>query len=251
MGGQLRVSGAEDAVFVAEDQVPHAPVRQQPGGGPAGSADPVDDDGDVLLLLSHHLQGVGEGGGDDHGGAVLVVVEDGDVTELLQSPLHLEAPGGGDILQVDAPEALGDKVDGPDHLVHVLGVHADGEGVHPGELLEEDAFALHDGHPGLGADVPQAQDGGAVGDDRHHVLPPGQGEGLGGVLLYLQAGGRHPRRIGQGQVLPGPDGIPGDDLQLAFQFSVQFQGFRADIHVIGSFLRSFAQGGRPRRTPPG
>ena len=97
--------------------------------GTARGPDAVEDDLHVLLLLADHFQSVGQGGGDDHGGAVLVVVEDGDVTDFLQPPLHLEAPGGGDVLQVDAAEALGDEGDGLDHLVHVLGVHAQGEGV--------------------------------------------------------------------------------------------------------------------------
>ena len=65
--------------------------------------------------------------------------------------------GGGDVLQVDAAEALGDQGDGLHQLVHVLGVHTDGEGVHPAELLEEGALALHHRHTGGRADVPQAQ----------------------------------------------------------------------------------------------
>ena len=145
---------------------------------------------------------------------MLVIVEDGDVANLLQAAFHLEAPGGGDILQIDAAEALGDEGDGLHHLVHVLGVHADGEGIHPGELLEEDALALHDGHARQGTDVAQTQDGGAVGDDGHHVLAAGQGEGLGRVLLDLQAGGGHAGGVGQRQVLLGLDGAAGDHLQL-------------------------------------
>ena len=217
MGGQTGVPLAEDAVLVAEDHVGKALVQQQLGGGTARGPDAVEDDLHVLLLLADDLQGVGQGGGDDHGGAVLVVVEDGDVTDFLQPPLHLEAPGGGDVLQVDAAEALGDEGDGLDHLVHVLGVHAQGEGIDACKFLEEDALALHDGHPGHGADVAQAQHGGAVGDDGDHVLPPGELEGLGGVFLNLQAGGGHAGSVGQGEVLLGLDGVAGDDLQLALE----------------------------------
>ena len=84
---------------------------------------------------------------------MLVVVEDGYVALLLQLPLDLETPGGGDVLQIDAAEAAAHQVDGVDELIHVVGLHAQGEGVHPAEGLEQHAFALHDGHPGLRADV--------------------------------------------------------------------------------------------------
>ena len=42
--------------------------------------DEFGDDFDVLLLLAHHLQGVGQACQGNDGGAVLVIVEDGDVT---------------------------------------------------------------------------------------------------------------------------------------------------------------------------
>ena len=48
--------------------------------------------------------GVGHRRQRDDGGPMLVVVEDRDVERLLQAPLDLEAPGGGDVLEVDAAE---------------------------------------------------------------------------------------------------------------------------------------------------
>ena len=111
----------------------------------------------MVDTIAGHPHGVEQGGGHHDGGAVLVVVEHGDVAHLLQAALHLEAAGGGDVLQVDAAEALGDQGDGLHQLVHVLGVHAEGEGVHPAELLEEGALALHHRHTGGRTDVPQAR----------------------------------------------------------------------------------------------
>ena len=51
--------------------------------------------------MSMIFQNFAEG---DDGGAVLVVVEDGNVALFLQLPLDFKAAGGGDVLQVDAAE---------------------------------------------------------------------------------------------------------------------------------------------------
>lgn len=94
------------------------------GRSRAGHDDPY-----VPDVLAHHAQGVGEGGQHDDRGAVLVVVEDGDVEGLAQPGLDLEAARRGDVLQVDAREAGGDGLDDRDDLVGVLGVQADRPGV--------------------------------------------------------------------------------------------------------------------------
>ena len=191
-----------------------APGHEQLHNGDTGGARAAGDHLHVLDLLAHHLQGVGQGGQHHHGGAVLIVVEDGDVAALLQLPLDLEAPGGGDVLQVDAAEGPGQQGDGVDDLVHVLAAHAQGDGVHPAEGLEQHALALHHGHTGLGADVAQAKDGGAVSDHGHGVPPAGQLIALVDVLLDLQAGLGHAGGIGQGQGVLAIHGGPGGHLDL-------------------------------------
>ncbi len=45
----------------------------------------------------------------DDRGAVLVVVEDGDVERLLQATLDLEAARGRDVLEIDAAESGRDR----------------------------------------------------------------------------------------------------------------------------------------------
>ena len=62
-------------------------------------------------------QGVLEGGEHDHGGAVLVVVEDRDVEQLLEALLDLEAGRRGDVLEVDAAEHGRDAHDRLDDLL--------------------------------------------------------------------------------------------------------------------------------------
>jgi hypothetical protein len=48
-------------------------------------------------------------------------------------------------------------------------VDLDVDGIDVGEALEEDALAFHDGLAAIGAEIAEAEDGGAVGDDGHHV----------------------------------------------------------------------------------
>ena len=55
-------------------------------------------------VAAGQLERVDEAGGGDDRGAVLVVVEDGDVEQLLQLLLDDEAVGRLDVLEVDAAE---------------------------------------------------------------------------------------------------------------------------------------------------
>src|SRR3712207_7798812 len=57
-----------------------------------------------------------EGGPGDHGGAVLVVVEDRDVEAALQLLLDVEGLGGGDVLQVDPADGGLQKLAEADHV---------------------------------------------------------------------------------------------------------------------------------------
>ena len=81
---------------------------EQPDDRVAGGADAGDDDPHVLELLADHPQRVGQRGEHDDRGAVLVVVEDGDVEHVAQPALDLEAARRGDVLEVDAAVDRGD-----------------------------------------------------------------------------------------------------------------------------------------------
>ena len=161
---------------------------------------------------------------------MLVIVEDGDVTHLLQAALNLKAPGSGNVLQVDAAEGTGDIVHGLDKLVHVLGLDTKRESIHIGKALEEHALALHDRHTGLRTDVAQAQHGRAVGDDGHQVVAAGQLVALIRVLLDGQAGLGHAGGVGQGQLLLVAGGHSGHYLDLTLPLPMQTQGLLRVIH---------------------
>jgi hypothetical protein len=133
----------------------------------------------------------------------LVVVEDGDVDLAAEPVLDLEAARGGDVLEVDAAEARRDQLHRLDDLVGVVGVERDREGIDLRELLEQHRLALHDRHRRLGADVAEAEDGAAVGDDRDGVLLDRVLERLGTVAGDLGADARDPRGVGHREVVAG------------------------------------------------
>jgi len=146
---------------------------------------------------------------------VLVVVEHGDVEELAQPGLDLEAARRRDVLQVDAAV---DGGHGPDDLhehVGVLGVQADRPGVDATELLEQSRLALHHGQRGCRPDVAQAQHRGAVGDHGHGVALDGQVPHVLGVLGDGQTDAGDAGGVGAGQVVAVLQRHLGGDLDLA------------------------------------
>ena len=204
--------------------------QEQLDNGNGGGAGAGGDHFDFFFPLSHHFEGIGETGQGDDGGAVLVVVEDGDVAFFLQLALNLKAAGGGDIFQIDAAKGAGDEGDGVDKFVDVMGPHAKGEGIYPAEGLKEDAFALHHRHTGFGADVAQAQDGGAVGDDGAEIVPAGEIIGAAWIFLNFQAGLGHAGGVGKGEVLFGGDGDSSHHFQFSLPFRVEPERLFCIIH---------------------
>ena len=96
-----------------------------------------------------------------------------------------------------------------------LGVDLDIDRVHIGEALEEDRLAFHHRLGGERAQIAQAQDRGAVGDDRHEIA-------LGGIVVDRVGpfrdgphGNRHARRIGETQIPLGRHRLGGRDLDFA------------------------------------
>ena len=146
---------------------------------------------------------------------MLVVVEDRNVELLAQPGLDLEAARGRDVLEVDAAEGGSDELHGLDDLLRVLGVEADGKGIHSGQLLEEHGLALHHRHRRLGADVAEPEHRGAVGDDGHRILLDGEREGALRVFLDRHAHAGHTGRVGHGEIVARPDRHLAAHLDLA------------------------------------
>ena len=178
---------------VGDDDVLRAGVEEQLEDGRAGRARAAHDEPDVLELLADDAQGVAQRGERDDRRAVLVVVEDRDVELLAQPGLDLEAARRRDVLEVDAGEHRGDRLDGADDLLGVGRVEADREGVDVGEALEERGLALHDRQRRERADVAEPEHRGAVGDDGDGVALDGQPAGVLGVLGDRHADPGHAR----------------------------------------------------------
>ena len=193
----------------------HAELDQQVDAGQRGGTGAGGDDLHVLDLLADHLQAVEQGGADNDGGAVLVIVEHRDLHALAQLALDVEAVGGLDVFEVDAAEGGFHGRDDLDQTVRILFVEFDVEHVDAGELLEQHALAFHHRLAGQRADVAQAQHGGAVGDHADQVAARGVAERGCGVFHDLLAGSGHAGGVGQRQIVLVHHLLGGLDADLA------------------------------------
>jgi hypothetical protein len=161
------------------------------------------------------MQGVDQRRGRDDRRAVLVVMEHRNVEQFAQALLDDEAFRRLDVFQIDAAPALAEEAHAIDELLDILGVDLEVDAVHVGEALEQDGLALHHRLRRQRADVAEAEHGGAVRDHRDEVAARGVVVPFALVLLDLQAGRRHTRRISQGEVVGGRQRLGRDDLDLA------------------------------------
>ena len=205
-----------------------AEVPVEPGACDSGGASARDHDLGVLDAAAGDVQGIQERGSGDDGGAVLIVVEDGDVQALGEPGLDLEALGCPDVLEVDTPETRRDELTDPHHVVRVFARDLDVEDVDVREALEEDSLALHDGFSRQRANVAEAEHSGAVGDHGDQVALGRVAEHLVGICSDLAARLGHPGGIGHGEVPLGHGGLGGHHLELAGRTPrVVLEGFLA------------------------
>ena len=209
--------GGDDAAGVEHDEVFAAQTEGEveARAGDGGGSGTVDDHADVFDALAHDLECIEQAGAGDDGGAVLVVVHDGDVELGFEAGFNLEAFGGLDVFEVDAAEGGGDGLDHLDEALGVVLVDLDVEGVYATVDFEQEAFAFHDGFAGECADVAEAEHGGAVGDDGHKVALVGVAVGVAGLFLDLEAGFCHAGAVGEGEVVGGGVGLGGYDGDFA------------------------------------
>jgi len=190
---ELLAAFMDDAIDVGDDHVPGAGRAQQAQDRGAGCACTGEHDAGGRDVLLDHAQGVAQRGDHHDRGAVLVVVEHGDVELGAQAVLDLEAARRGDVLEVDTGEDGCDRLDMGDDVVHRMGVQADRERVDVREALEEGGLALHHRHRGERPEIAQTQDRGAIGDHGDGVALDGQ---AAGVLRILRDRLDHPRHAG-------------------------------------------------------
>ena len=153
------------------------------------------------IFLPVEMQRVLHRGGDDDGGAMLVVVEDRDLHALLQPRLDVEAFRRLDVLQIDAAEGRLERRDHLDHPLDLVASISMSNTSMPANFLNRTALPSITGLDGQRADIAEAEHGGAVGDHGDEVLPRGQLGGLRRIGGDRLAGGGDARRIGEREVV--------------------------------------------------
>src|SRR5690606_2046004 len=138
---------------------PYTTLCRSDGGGARAGTHQLD----VFDFLAHDLQSVKDGGGGNNGSAMLIIVEDWYLHAFAQLLLDVEAFGRLDILQIDAAQGGLERGNDVDQLVGISFIQLDVEHINAGELLEQAAFAFHDGFGGQGPDIAQPQHGCAIG----------------------------------------------------------------------------------------
>jgi hypothetical protein len=128
---------------------------------------------------------------------VLVVVEHRDVHQFAQALLDDETFRRLDVLQIDAAPAGAEIAYAIDEFVGVLGGHFQIDGVDVGEALEQHCLAFHHGLCRQRAEIAEAENGGAVGDDGDEVALHGVVVGAARIFGDRQHRHGHTRRIGQ------------------------------------------------------
>ena len=142
-------------------------------------------------------------------------MEDRDVHQLAQALLDDEALRRLDVLEVDAAPAFAEQLHAIDDLVRILGVDLEVDGVDVGEALEQHRLAFHHRLGRERAEVAEAEDGGAVGDDGDEVALDRVVVGLALVLGDGQHRHGDAGRIGERQVALRRHRLGGDDFELA------------------------------------
>ncbi len=151
----------------------------------------------------------------DNGGAVLIVMEDRDLHAFAQFAFHDKAfrrlmssrlmpPKVGSSAAITST-----SLSGSFSLISISNTSI------PANFFEQYAFAFHHRLAGEGADIAEAEHGGAIGDHRHQVAARGHVTGFGRIFDDGHAGCRHAGRISQRQIALAGKAFGGHDLDFA------------------------------------
>ena len=192
----LRAAAIDDALGVAENDVRRLEAHRldQLEAGDAGGAGAVAHEPRRLDVAPGQLHGVDHAGGGDDRGAVLVVVENRECPSISRRRSSMMKHSGALMSSRLMPPN-----DGPE-IAHAL-MNSSGSSVSisrsiastSAKRLNSTALPSITGFDGQRAEIAEAENGGAVGDDRDHIAARGIVVGL--------------RRIGgdrlQGTATPG------------------------------------------------
>jgi hypothetical protein len=196
--------------------------------GHAGRTGAGDGDVEVSEVATDDASRIDQCGEHDDRGAVLVIVEDGDVEALLQPAFDLEAARRRDVLEVDPAIRWCDSRDGVHELVDGAGLHAQRDRVDTAEPLEQHGFSLHHRHGGERSDVSETKDRGAVADHSHRVAGAGVHRGQLRVRRDRPGDLGNARRVQERQVRGVAQWLGRDRGELAAQVRAEHRAGRVD-----------------------
>ena len=180
----------------------HANFYQQAQASQRGCASTRGDQLDGFDVFAGNLEAIENCCAHHDGGAMLVVMKNRNLHAFAQFALDIKTIWCLDVFQVDAAKSGLERGDDVDQFVQVIAfVDFQVKHVDAGELLEQDAFALHHRFCGQWANVAEPQNGGAVGDHCHQITPRGVLVGVVGVFDDFFTRCRHARRIRQCQIM--------------------------------------------------
>ena len=120
-------------------------------------------------LAACQFQRIENTGSRNDRGAMLVIMEDRNIEQLLEALLDDEALRRLDIFKIDAAKALAEIAHAIDEFVRIFRVHFQIEGIDIRKALEQHRLALHHRLGGQCAEIAKSQNGRAIGDDGDHI----------------------------------------------------------------------------------
>src|SRR5207237_326822 len=96
-------------------------------------------------VFADHLERVEQCSAGDDGGAMLVVMKDGNPQRLPERFFYIEAVWSADVLEVDAADRRLEQLAELDDVIRILRPDLEVEHIQISKLLEEIPLALHDG----------------------------------------------------------------------------------------------------------
>jgi len=163
---------------VAEYGILYPEAAKKFGNCNASSAGPAHGYAHLGKALAHYLKGIDEGGQGNYSGAVLIIMKDWYIQDLLKPPFYLKAARCTYILQVDSTKDILYSGNCFHDDRRIFGVDNYGKGIYASKVLEQNGLSFHNRDGSQGTYISQAQDGGSV---RYH----GHDIALGGVLINV------------------------------------------------------------------
>src|SRR5690606_35083723 len=117
--------------ILASDAELHQHLETGDPGGPAAGGNQLD----VFEFLARHNHRIGRGSPHDDGGAMLIIVEDGDIHALAAKLFNDETVWRLDVFKVDRAEGWLQRADDFGQFDRVIFIHLDVKTVDIGEFL--------------------------------------------------------------------------------------------------------------------